>query len=419
MNQRNIVVALLAAAAAGVVVLCNIQTESGPTPYNAFNGRTFSVSPVDVGKGQKTFSVPASLPLVVSSDRTVTITTAANDTISMVGFITSYNVETGGLTVNVIHANGQGSFNSWDIVLAKTFDEIQDSLRQVYSDMKFGMFVHFNMSTFDRCCCPECYSVTGEWGLPNADENKFNPAALNCGQWADVAASAGCKYVVLTAKHHDGFCLWPSAHTTHDVASSSWRGGNGDVIREFVDSVRLRGLKPGLYYSIRDLTNGIDTNFIKGQLTELLSNYGDLVCLWFDGWGWDAGYRRVPYTMVLNLIKKIQPYCMLIENNHEYTTAHSEIIEYEMPIDGPPKIGNTQPTEGNEPIRVDAGHCWFWHPIDSCTIMSASYIISRLDLCNSRNASYLLDLTPDTTGRIPQCQADRMQEVGVLRGVTR
>jgi len=282
--------------------------------------------------------------------------------------------------------------------------------------MKFGMFVHFNMSTFDRCCCPECYSVTGEWGLPNTDEKKFNPTALNCGQWADIAKSAGCKYVVLTSKHHDGFCLWPSQWTNHCVKNAAC---TTDVIRQFVDSVRSRGLKPGLYYSIRDLTNGIDTNFIKRQLTELLSNYGDIVCLWFDGWGWDAGYRRVPYTMVRNVIKKIQPSCMLIENNHEYTTAHSDIIEYEMPIDGPPKLDNVLPAEGNEPIRADVGHCWFWHPIDSCTIVSASYIVSRLNLCNARHASYLLDLTPDTTGRIPQCQADRMQEVGQLLGVTR
>lgn len=413
MNKNRLLFALFAAAAAGIVVLCNIQTASGPTPYSVFNGQTVSSSSVVVGNGQRTLLIPASLP-IVAGDRTVTITAATNDSIFMVGVISAYDIKTGILTVDVIKANGQGTIsNNWKIVLAKTFDEIQDSLRYAYADMKFGMFLHFNMSTFDRCCCIDCYSVTGEWGLPNADEKKFNPTALNCGQWADVAASAGCKYVVLTSKHHDGFCLWPSLWTDHCVKNAAC---TTDVIREFVDSVRSRGLKPGLYYSIRDLTNSTDTNFIKRQLTELLSNYGDLVCLWFDGWGWDAGYNRVPYTMVLNLIKKIQPYCLLIENNHEYTTRHSEIIEYEMPIDGPPKLDNILPAEGNEPIRQDRGHCWFWHPIDSCTIMSASYIVSRLNLCNSRHASYLLDLTPDTTGLIPQCQVTIMQEVGQLVG---
>lgn len=414
MNRNRLFSALLVAAAAGVVVLCNIQTASGPTPYSVFNGQTTSSSSVAVGKGQKTFIIPASLP-IVAGDRMVTITAANDSTIFMNGKITSYDVKSGSLTVNVTTINGSGTIGSWKVVLGKTFNEVQDSLKHAYADMKFGMFLHFNMSTFDRCCCdgsdgkPTCYSVTGEWGLPNTPETEFRPSRLNCGQWADVAKSARCKYVVLVSKHHDGFCLWPSQWTNHCVKNAAI---TTDVIRQFVDSVRSRGLKPGLYYSIRDLTNGTDTNFIKHQLTELLQNYGDLVCLWFDGWGWDAGYRRVPYTMVRNLIKSIQPHCMLIENNHEYTTAHSEIVEYEMPIDGPPKLGSSQPTEGNEPIRQDVGHCWFWHPIDSCTIMSRDYIISRLTLCNSRNASYLLDLTPDTTGLIPGCQVQTMKQVG-------
>jgi alpha-L-fucosidase len=106
-----------------------------------------------------------------------------------------------------------------------------------------------------------------------------------------------------------------------------------------------------------------------------------------------------------------------VENNHEYTTAHSEIIEYEMPIDGPPPQGNIRPAEGNLPIRADEQHAWFWHPINNCTLIPAQRIVDQLKENNSRNASYLLDLTPDTTGLIPQCQADRMHEVGVLRGV--
>ncbi|MGA2507332.1 MAG: alpha-L-fucosidase [Chitinispirillaceae bacterium] len=413
MNRKNLLFAFLVAAAAGVIVLCNIQTASGPTPYSVFNDQTTSSSSVAVGMGPKTFIIPASLP-IVAGDRTVTITAATNDSIFMDGIITSYDVKTGSLTVNVTTIKGSGTINNWKVVLGKTFDEVQDSLRQAYTNMQFGMFLHFNMSTFDRCCCSGCYSVTGEWGLPNTPEIEFRPNNLSCGQWADVAKSAGCKYVVLVSKHHDGFCLWPSQWTNHCVKNAAC---TTDVIRRFVDSVRSRGLRPGLYYSIRDLTNGIDTNFIKHQLTELLSNYGDLVCLWFDGWGWDAGYNRVPFTMVRNLIKSIQPYCLLIENNHEYTTKHSEIVEYEMPIDGPPKLNNVLPAEGNEPIRQDVGHCWFWHPIDSCTIMSASYIVSRLNLCNSRNASYLLDLTPDTTGVIPGCQVEVMKEVGQIRNV--
>ena len=377
MNRKNLLFAFPVVVALGGIVLCNLQTASGPTPYSLFNGQTTSSSTNAVEKGQKTFVIPASLP-IVAGDRTVTISAATNDTIFMNGVISSYDFKTGNLTVDVSKINGSGTISNWKVVLGKTFGELQDSIKQAYTSMKFGMFVHFNMSTFDRCCCdgsdgkPTCYSVTGEWGLPNADEKKFAPTSLNCGQWADIAKSAGCKYVVLTSKHHDGFCLWPTKLTKHCVTNATV---TTDVIREFVDSVRSRGLKPGIYYSIRDLTNGYDTNFVKGQLTELLTGYGDLACLWFDGWGWDAGYKKVPYTMVQKLIKKYQPGCMLIENNHEYTSTHSEIIEYEMPIDGPPKLSNVAPAEGNEPIRQDKGHCWFWHPVDSCTIMSADYII--------------------------------------------
>jgi alpha-L-fucosidase len=411
MKRSTIFLTFVCASAISILLLrCDLETASGPTPYAVFDGNTTSSTSNEIGRGLKNFKIPASLP-IVAGDRTITIYANPTDTVLMKGVITSYDVKTGSLSVDVNTFNGSGKHSNWKIVLGKTFAEVQDSLRQEYTNMKFGMFVHFNMSTFDRCCCDECYSVTGEWGRPKVDPKLFRPSSLNCNQWAEIAKSAGCKYIVLTSKHHDGFCLWPSKYTDYSVKNASV---TTDIIREFVDAARSQGLKPGLYYSIRDLTNGIDTNFIKGQLTELLTEYGDLACLWYDGWGWDAGYKRVPYTMVQKLIKKYQPTCMLVENNHEYTTAHSEIVEYEIPIDGMPKLGNVMPAEGNEPIRQDKGHCWFWHPVDECTIMSPDYIVSRLNLCNSRNASYLLDLTPDTTGLIPQCQVDAMKTVGEL-----
>ena len=413
MKRHRLFFAGLIALGTGVFVVCNIETASGPTPYSVFKGETTSSSSIEIGTGNKNIIIPASLP-VIGTGRTVTITAAAGDSLYMKGIITFYNSSNGSLAVTIDSTSGSGTYSNWKVVLGKTKGEIEDSVRQAYAGLKFGMFLHFNMSTFDRCCCSECNSVTGEWGLANTPETEFNPTALNCGQWADVAKSAGCKYMVLVSKHHDGFCLWPSKLTSHCVSNAAC---TTDVVREFVDSARSRGIKVGLYYSIRDLTNGYALSFIKGQLTELLSNYGDLICLWFDGWGWGPGYNRVPYDTIRNLIKSIQPHCLIVENNHEYTTAHSEIIEYEMPIDGPPPQGNIRPAEGNLPIRADEQHAWFWHPINNCTLIPAQRIVDQLQENNSRNASYLLDLTPDTTGLIPQCQADRMHEVGVLRGV--
>jgi alpha-L-fucosidase len=337
------------------LVNCHIETAAGPTPYSVHKN-TSTINPF-VDSLQKATSLPDSLRKAAS---------------------------------------------------------LLDSLQKAYVAMKFGMFLHFNMSTFDRY---DYYSVQGEWGLANSGDRvkKFRPSALNCGQWADAAKSAGCTYIVLTSKHHDGFCLWPSRYTDYCVSNAKV---TRDVIKEFTDSTRLRGLKVGLYYSIRDLTNGYSLDFIKGQLSELLTNYGEITCLWFDGWGWGPGYNKVPYDSIKNIIQRLQPKCLIVENNHKFAMSNTEIVEYEMPIDGAPPNNNVLPAEGGQVIRSSKDHCWFWHPIDECTIMSARNILDELNTNISRNASYLLDLTPDTTGVIPQCQVDRMKEVGQLRGVT-
>jgi alpha-L-fucosidase len=117
----------------------------------------------------------------------------------------------------------------------------------------------------------------------------FAPSALDASQWARAARDAGFRAMILTAKHHDGFCLWPTATTRHSVASSPFRGGHGDVVREFVDACRAEGLKPGLYLSPWDRNNPAygdsaryNTLYID-QLTELLTHYGQIAEFWFDG----------------------------------------------------------------------------------------------------------------------------------------
>jgi len=398
------------------IIRCNIETASGPTPYAAFTGETQSSSTLEIGKGIKNFAVPGSLPIVNSkTGLVVTLSADTANKLAMQGRLKSYNIEDGSMTVDVRDVMGNGTYNTWKVVVGG--GELYDSLRpykQAYTNLGFGMFLHFNMSTFNRNNCNDCYSVSGEWGVGQgkAPAEEFRPSALDCGQWADVAKSAGCKYMVLTTKHHDGFCIWPSQYTEYCVKNATVKT---DVCKAFVDSARSRGLKIGFYYSIRDYSNGYKLSFIKNQLTELLTNYGEVICLWFDGWGWGPGYQEVPYDSIRILIQSIQPHCLIVENNHEFNTTHSQMIEYEMPIDGPPKATNKLPAEGNEPIRLDK--LWFWHPNKECQIMSAQSIVDQLIQNNSRNAAYLLDLTPDTLGLIPKCQVDRMKEVGALRGV--
>jgi alpha-L-fucosidase len=294
-----------------------------------------------------------------------------------------------------------------------------DQLQREYVALEFGMFIHFSMNTFSKCCCPQCYSVSGEWENKDCTDkpDKFNPSKLDCGQWARVAKSAGMKYMVLTAKHHGGFCTFPSAYTEYDVAASPWKDGKGDVVKEFVDSARAYGLEVGLYYSIRDWCNGYDTTFIKNQLSELLTNYGQLRCLWFDGWKWDGsiGYTKVPYHTVRNLIKSKQPNCLLIENNHYGNLDSTEIMEYEYPVTKVlPPANNKLPAEVCMTLRSD--QIWFWHPLAPQIKTTASILQDLKDL-STRNSAYLLDLTPDTSGQIPQNQVDRMKEVGIARGI--
>ena len=142
-----------------------------------------------------------------------------------------------------------------------------------------GLFTHFGMNTFtDR-----------EWGDGHEDPRLFNPTRFDARQWARTARAGGFKYVILTAKHHDGFCLWPSRYTEHSVKHSPWRQGYGDVVREFVDAMRDEGIRPGLYLSPWDrheATYGDGPRYNQyyiGQLTELLTQYGTIVELFFDG----------------------------------------------------------------------------------------------------------------------------------------
>jgi alpha-L-fucosidase len=138
-----------------------------------------------------------------------------------------------------------------------------------------------------------------EWGDGTESPSLFNPARLDTDQWAQAAKDAGAGHVILTAKHHDGFCLWPSRYTEHSVKSSPWQAGRGDVVRLFVDSCRRHGLKPGLYLSPWDRherTYGDSpayNRFYLAQLRELLTEYGELAEIWFDGaCGEGPGGRR-------------------------------------------------------------------------------------------------------------------------------
>lgn len=268
-----------------------------------------------------------------------------------------------------------------------------------YINQKFGMFLHFGINTiYDQ-----------ELGNGTEDPVRFNPAALDASQWVNAAVQAKMNYMVLVAKHHDGFCLWNSTYTNFDVGSSPWKAGQGDVVQEFVTAARQRGLNAGLYYSIWDRHEpsyennwAAYTDYVKNQLTELLTKYGPIKVIWFDVWD----FNRVPYSAIYNHIKSLQPNCLVLAGG---TTdlSQTEIASYwqrdQVPEDSNPK-------EFHQTIRSDGQ--WFYHPAGNEQLLSVEGIIQGIYSLVGNSGTTLLNVTPDTTGVIPANQVELLRIVG-------
>jgi alpha-L-fucosidase len=280
------------------------------------------------------------------------------------------------------------------------------------------MFTHFGVNTFtDR-----------EWGDGKEDPAIFNPSKLDARQWAKAARAAGFRSMILTAKHHDGFCLWPSRMTSHSVASSPFRAGHGDVVREFVDACRAEQLKVGLYLSPWDRheprygDSDRYNDYYCDQLTELLTHYGSIAEVWFDGANGEGPNGRkqtYDWPRVWALVRKLQPKAVMFsdagpdvrwignENGSAGTTNWSTQDPAVVPVpgvsgnavmrmlqQGDPNGSVWRPGETDVSIRPG----WFHHPAEDTRVKSADRLVELYFTSVGRNSKLLLNVPPTREG---------------------
>ena len=296
-----------------------------------------------------------------------------------------------------------------------------------WQQMEYNMFVHFGPNTFSGL----------EWGQGTETEDLFNPTGLDCRQWAATAKAAGMKGIIFTAKHHDGFCLWPSKTTTHTVAQSSWRDGKGDVLAEISEACREYGLKFGVYISPWDRNHPAYgtpeyNNVYVQALEEVHSNYGPMFEHWFDGacgegpngkkqvYDWDtfrATVRRLSPEAVM--FSDIGPGCRWVGNERgqacetNWSTLDTEGFT---PGAGAPPIDTLQ--QGNVygahwiPAEVDVSirPGWFWRESENDKVKSVEALMKIWVESVGRNSLLLLNVPPDTNGRICKVDSLRLME---------
>jgi alpha-L-fucosidase len=282
-------------------------------------------------------------------------------------------------------------------------------LQRDFVDLRFGMFIHFGILTY-----------TGKWGQGNLDIDLFNPTKLDPTQWADAATAAKMKYGVLTTRHHDGFALWPSKSSKYNVGHIPWRNGKGDVVAEYVAAFRARGLLPGLYYSMWDITEGVAAGqitpgkleYVKTQLTELLTNYGPIPILVMDGWSWQMGHNAVAYQEIRDLVKSLQPDCLLTDHTHLADPFDVDVVSFEEPKGAWSPDGNTYPGQQGQKVNGSGGNDWFWAPgVDG--LMTVQDIVTRhLGDLELKWTNFLLNCPPNRDGLLDDAIVTRLREAG-------
>ena len=296
-----------------------------------------------------------------------------------------------------------------------------------WQTQEYYMFVHFGPNTFTDL----------EWGKGSEDPSVFNPTALDCNQWASTAKAAGMTGIIITAKHHDGFCLWPSKHSTHTVRESTWKEGKGDLLRELSEACQSHGIKFGVYLSPWDRNHpsyGSDeyNKIFVEMLSEVLSGYGQVFEQWFDGangegpsgktqlYDWETFNATVrtlqPQAVIFS---DVGPGCRWIGNERaqagETNWSRLSTEGYEPGKNAPSqKTLNQGDSTGLEWIPAEADVSirpgWFYSTSTDDKVKTLEQLVSLYHTSVGRNANLLLNVPPDRRGLIHPIDSLRLIE---------
>lgn len=305
----------------------------------------------------------------------------------------------------------------------KPFGPVPNENQMRWQEMEYYSFLHFSMNTF----------TDQEWGSGDEDVKLFNPKNLDCRQWARVCKEAGMKGIIMVVKHHCGFCLWPSKYTEFSVKNSHWKDGKGDVVRELADACKEYGLKLGVYLSPWDRNSAVYgkpeyITYFRNQLTELLTNYGPIFEVWFDGANGGSGYyggaretRKIDsktyydWQNTYKLIRKLQPNIVIWndggdrgdlrwvgteagyvgETNWSLLNATGD-VPTDMLRFGVENGDSWVPGEVNTSIRPG----WFYHTYEDNRVKSLPQLMNTYYSSIGRNGTLLLNFPIDTRGLI-------------------
>ena len=314
-----------------------------------------------------------------------------------------------------------------------------------WQQMELTAFLHFGINTF-----------TGrEWGDGKEDPALFNPSELDAEQWVRSLKEAGFKMAILTAKHHDGFCLWPTRTTNHSVASSPWKGGKGDVVRELRDACDKYGIKFGVYLSPWDRNASCYgdspkyNEFFIEQLTELLTNYGEVHEVWFDGAngeGPNGKKQEYDWTAILSTIRRLQPHAVTAIMGDDVRWVGNERglgreTEWSATVLTPGTYARceeqnktlgvkaTSKDLGGRDMLVNARELfwypsevdvsirpgWFYHQQEDGKVKSLKHLTDIYFKSVGYNSVLLLNIPPDRRGRISDADVNRLKEFADYR----